>query len=140
MGAGSRSHVNNLVCGPDDLLFVFHDNDRVAKVTQFLQCIDKHRGVTRVESDTGFVEDIKRACQTASERGCQVDSLRFTSREGVGKPVEGKIGEPHLYEETQPLLYLLQKAACNLLLLAVEHQLPEEAVCFTDGDGGDLCN
>jgi len=87
MGAGSRSHINNLVGRPDDLLLVFHHNDRVAKVTQFLKYIDKQRGVTRVESDAGFVKDIKRAHQAASERSGQVDALRFTTREGVGQPV-----------------------------------------------------
>ncbi len=41
MDAGSRTHVNDLVSGPDNFFLMFHHDDCVAKVPKLLQHIDQ---------------------------------------------------------------------------------------------------
>ena len=54
-----RSHVDEVVCGPHDLLVVLHDDHRVAQRLQFFQYVDQTVRIATVQSDAGLVEDIQ---------------------------------------------------------------------------------
>ena len=41
MLTGTRSNVHNIVCRTHRILIMFHDNDRISKITQMLQCSEQ---------------------------------------------------------------------------------------------------
>ena len=61
--ACAGTDVDDMVGGEHGVLVMFDNDDAVADVAQFLEGVDKFPVVALVQSDAGFVEDIKNACE-----------------------------------------------------------------------------
>ena len=130
--SGFRANVDDVVGSAHDVFVVFHHNDRIAHIAEFLKHVDKAFGVARVQTDGGFVEDVETAHQTTAEGGGEIDALAFSSRQTVGQAVEGEIVEAHFFEEMQAVVDFRQQALCHLLFVVGELELGKPESEFFD--------
>ena len=65
--SGVGTDVNNIICCTNDFLVMFYNYYRVTELLQLAQHINQAVGVTAVQTDTGFVEDIEATYKTASQ-------------------------------------------------------------------------
>ena len=101
--------VDDPVGGPDGLLVVLDDEDRVAQVAQPGEGRDELRVVALVEPDRRLVEDVQDAHQRRPDLGRQADPLGLAARQGHARPVEGQVVEPDVDEEAEPRDDLLEQ-------------------------------
>ena len=113
----SGTDVHQQVAGLHHFPVVFHHDDRIADVPQFLQHGDKPVGIPLVQTDGGLVQDVHRTHQGTSQGRGQVDALGFPARKGRGGAIERQIPQPHLAQETDPPADLRQNARGDLLLI-----------------------
>ena len=117
--SGARSDVYDIVRLSHHILVVFHYDDRVADVAQFLQRGYQPFVVALVESDARLVEDVEQVDQLRADLRSQSDALTLTSRQGARLAVECQVVETHLEHEVDACAYLFQDFRGNLLLLGV---------------------
>ena len=72
-----------------------------------LQRGDKALVIALVQLDGGLVEDVEHAHEARSYLGRQTDALRFPARERRRGALEREVVEPHVHEEAQASLDLL---------------------------------
>ena len=94
--------VDDPVGGPDRLLVVLDDEDRVAEVAQPGQGRDQLGVVALVQPDRRLVEDVQDAHQGRADLGRQPDPLGLAARQRHARPVEGQVVEPDVDEEAEP--------------------------------------
>ena len=97
---------------------MLHHHHGIADVAQVFQHPNQLLGVTRMQADTRFIQDVERAHQTAAQRGRQVDTLRLAARQTTGRPVQREVSEPHIHQESQALYQLGQNVLANHLIVA----------------------
>ncbi len=107
--AGPGPDVHDPVRGPDRLLVVLDDEDRVAEVAQARQRRDELGVVALVEPDRRLVEDVQDAHQRRADLGRQADPLGLAAGQGHAGPVEGQVVEPDVDEEPEPRHDLLEQ-------------------------------
>ena len=107
--AGPGPDVDDPVGGPDGLLVVLDDEDRVAEVAQPGQRRDELGVVALVEPDRRLVEDVQDAHQRRPDLGRQPDPLRLAAGQRHARPVEGQVVEPDVDEEAEPRDDLLEQ-------------------------------
>ena len=105
---GPGPDVDDPVRGPDRLLVVLDDEDRVAEVAQPGQRRDELGVVALVEADRRLVEDVQDAHQRRADLGREADPLRLAARQRHARPVEGQVVEPDVDEEPEPRDDLLE--------------------------------
>ena len=66
------------------------------------------------------------------------DALALTAAEGVGRTVQGQIGQPHVVDVVQAVPYLFQSPGCDLLLVGQKLQRVEEGNQVLDAHGHEL--
>ena len=93
-----------MVGGADDVGVVFDDEDGVAEVAEVMEDPDQAFGVTGVEADGGFIEDVTSADEAGAEAGGELDALGFAPGEGGGEAVESEVFEADAIEEFEALL------------------------------------
>ena len=79
MHARAGSDVHHIICGADSVLIVFHHNQRVAQIAEFLQGGEQLVIVALVQTDTRFIENIQHAGQIGSDLRRQSDALALTA-------------------------------------------------------------
>src|SRR5262245_59062454 len=77
--AGPRTHLHNMICGPNSLLIMLNDNNGVTDVAQTLECRDHLYVVLRMKSDARLVEDIQHSHPSRTDLCGQPDPLGFTA-------------------------------------------------------------
>jgi len=77
------------------------DNNRVPHVSQAMDDTDEALGITLVEADTRFVQDVERAYEATSELRREGHALALPTGEGAGESVKGQITQADLIEEGQ---------------------------------------
>jgi len=112
---------------------MFHHHYRIAQLLELAEYVDQAVRIPAVKPDTGFVEDVETAHQTASQRSGQVDALAFAARERITEPVQGEIPQSHIDQETDAAVDLCQDAACHGLVVFVQFKRIEELLQFGDG-------
>ena len=100
--------VDDPVGGPDRLLVVLDDEDRVAEVAQPGQRRDQLRVVALVEPDRRLVEDVQDAHQRRPDLGREPDPLGLAARQRDARPVERQVVQPDVDEEPEPRDDLLE--------------------------------
>lgn len=73
-----------------------------------------------MQADAGFVEDVERTDQTASQRGGQIDALAFSSRERIAQTVECQVSRANVGQEVEPVVYFIQQTLGDGLIVFVE--------------------
>ena len=71
--------VDEKVCRTHYFLIVLNYHHGITYVPQFLQNFYQPVRVTRMETDTGFVQDVEGAYEGTSKGGHEIDSLAFSS-------------------------------------------------------------
>jgi hypothetical protein len=79
-----RSHIYKVVGGPDRLLVVLDDDERVPEVPQPHEGVEQSPIVPLVQPDGRLVEDVENANETAADLGGEPDALGFTTRQSTG--------------------------------------------------------
>ena len=90
---------------------MLHHDDGVPLVAQRLQDADEPVRVAGVQPHRRLVEDEERADEPRAERGGEGDPLRLPSRQRGRGAIEGQVVEPHVLEEGQPAVHLVQRPA-----------------------------
>ena len=95
---------------------VLHDEHRVAAVAQPAEQCQQAVGVARVQSDRGLVQHVQRVHQPGAERVGERDPLRLAAGQRAGLPVERQVAQPHIAEEAEPRVELVQDQMRDLAL------------------------
>ena len=103
MNAGSRSHVDNIVCCQDSIAVVLHDQDTVSKSYKVSECGEQLVVVAGVQSDARFVQNIEHPNQGRAYLRCKADSLSFAPRKRVGSAVERKVVKADVDQKSDAL-------------------------------------
>ena len=117
---GPGPDVHDPVRGPDGLLVVLDDEDRVAEVAQPGQRGDELGVVALVQPDRRLVEDVQDAHQGRPDLGGQPDPLGLAARQRDARPVQGQVVEPDVDEEPEPRDDLLEQLVGDRPLALVE--------------------
>ena len=80
-----------MVCGLHHLEVMFHDNERIAEVTQAVKRVQEFRGIAFVEANRRLVKHIKHAFEAATNLACQADTLGFTARERIARTIKANV-------------------------------------------------
>ena len=75
----ARANVNHAVRMTHRILVVFHDEEAVALGSQALQHFEQFIIVTRMQTDTRFVQNIQHALQARTHGACEPDTLRLAT-------------------------------------------------------------
>ena len=135
-----RTQFDQIVGGLHHLAVVFDDDHRVALDCQLSQNAGERRGVTRVETDGRFVEDVERADQTGAELIGQGCSLGLSSRERAGLAGECQIAEAHAEEKAKLGRQLSENVAGDLLFIGREGEGCDPRGSFFDREIRHLMN
>ena len=108
------------VGGTHDVLVVLHHHHGIAKVAELVQDLYEPFRVARVQAYGRFVQNVKAAHQSRTERSGQVDALALAARQGVGQTVEGKVRQAYVHQELEPGPYLHQQTHGYLLFVLRE--------------------
>ena len=99
---------------------MLHDEHGIAEIAQALQGVEQAGVVPLVQADGGLVQHIEHARQARADLRGEADALALAARQGAGRPRQGQVVQPHLHQEPQAIVDLLQDAAGDLLLLRRE--------------------
>ena len=79
--AGFRPHIDDIIGGQHHVLVMFHHDDGVARITQFLQGIDETEVIALVQTDTWFIKNLKHIHELRADLGSQADTLALSTRQ-----------------------------------------------------------
>ena len=96
------------------ILVVFHHDERIADVSQPAKCLQQFFIVLLVQSDTGFVQNVKNAHQPRADLSRKADPLRFSSGQGRRRSGQGQIIQSHVGQKCQSAAYLLDDFSSDL--------------------------
>ena len=99
---------------------MLYHNNRITQVAQLLQHLDEAFRVTAMQANTRFVQDVKAAHKTASQRGSEVDALALAARKAIGSTVESKVTQTDIQQVLQSIPYFCENAFSNLFLVFIE--------------------
>ena len=74
-----RSHINHIVGSQHHIFIMFNYYNRVPHITELLQRTDQSQIVTLVQSDTGFIQNIKYIHQLGTNLCSETNTLAFTT-------------------------------------------------------------
>src|SRR5579859_2824104 len=106
--AGARSEVEDIIGCGDGLGVVLDHEDGISQIAQALETFDQPVRVARMQADGRLIKDVERADQLGSQGRGKLDALGFAAGKRGGEAIEREIFEPHLIQEAEPLLNLLQ--------------------------------
>ena len=134
----ARPDVDDPVGAADGVLVVLDDDQRVAHVAQPGQRLDQPVVVALVQPDRGLVEDVEHAHQPGADLGGQPDALRLTAGQGARGPLEGEVVEPHVEQETEPRVDLLDAPLAICVSAVVSSSIAQERVALADRQTADV--
>ena len=98
---GIGSDVDDVVGSTHHLLIMLDDDNCIAQVSQTVNDTDEALGITLVQTDTRFVQDVERAYEAAPELRRESHTLALPTGEGAGETVKRQIAQADLIEEGQ---------------------------------------
>ena len=123
---GDNMSTVNPCSGPDvdevvrlqhHVLVVFDDDYGITSIPQGLKALDEAFVVPLVQPDARFIEDVEHFGEPATDLRRQPNALRFPSRQGTGRAIQGEVVQPYVHQKAQPSVDLLQWLAQNRALL-----------------------
>ena len=126
MLAGAGAKVDHVVGGPNRLLVVLDDDDRVAEIAQVRERRQQLAVVALVQADRRLVEDVQHPGQVGADLRGQPDALPLPARQRGGAAVQRQIADPDVVQEADAVANLPQHPARDQRfalgeLEAVEH-------------------
>ena len=64
-----------MICGSHGLFVVLDHNDRVSLIAQTLQAFQQHGVIARMQTNTGFIQNVNHTDQAAADLAGQSNSL-----------------------------------------------------------------
>src|SRR4030095_1696531 len=110
---GTRSEIDDVVCRPNRLFIMLHDDDRVAEIAKPGQGAEQFPVIALVQSDRRFVEDVKHPGQIGATLRGQPDALSLAARERRGTPSKCEIADADIVKKSQPILDFTKNAFGN---------------------------
>ncbi len=130
-----RAHIDNIIGGKNGIGIMFDDQDRVPDIPQGFQGLQEPEIVPGVESDTGFIQDIKDPHQMRADLGGQPDTLSFSAGQGGRGPIEGQVIQSYIGQKFQAVIDLFQYSTGDLSLPGVKLQVVKpDPASFTEKD------
>ena len=120
LASGTGSDVHEVVRLQHHVAVVFHHDDRISDVAQFLQRLYQQLVVTLVQSYRRLVEDVEHVHQLRTYLRSQSDALRLAARKCHRRTVERKVSEANAKQELDACGNLLQYLSGNALLPFVQ--------------------
>ena len=122
--ARAGADVDDPVGGADGVLVVLDDDQRVAQVAQPDQRLDEPAVVALVQPDGRLVEHVEHADQPGADLGGQPDALRLAAGERPGGAGQRQVVQPHVEQEPQPGLHLLEDRARRSCVCRASSTMP----------------
>ncbi len=91
VGTGTGTEINDVLGATDRVLIVLDHNDGVTLRFEFMQRVEQHQVVARMQADGRFVENVTDPAQVGAELRRETDALRLTATQGRRGTVERKI-------------------------------------------------
>ena len=136
--AGAGADVDDPVGGPDGVLVVLDDDERVAQVPQPGQGVDQPAVVALVQADARLVQDVEHADQAGADLRRQPDALRLAAGQRRGRARQREVVEADVEQEAEPRLDLLEHLGGDRPLALTELEAVEELARLPDGQAADL--
>ncbi len=99
---GPRPDVHHPVRGPDRVLVVLHDDQRVTQVPQPQQRLEQPVVVPLMQPDGRLVQHVQHPDQPRADLGGQPDPLGLAARQRGRRAVQGQVVQPHVEQEAHP--------------------------------------
>ena len=80
---------------------VFDGNDGVSAIAEFLENTNEPRLIPRVQTNRGFIQNIRDGRETVAQKTRQTDALSLTPRKRNGTTMQLKISKPHTRDKSQ---------------------------------------
>src|ERR1043166_3174236 len=93
-------------------------NDRIAQITKTPQCPQQSRIVALMQSDAGFIQNVKNPCKAGADLRRESNSLCLATRERTTLAIEREITKSDFNKELQSRLNLAHHIGHAGLLLA----------------------
>ncbi|OPZ71701.1 MAG: hypothetical protein BWY80_01275 [Firmicutes bacterium ADurb.Bin456] len=138
MYAGPGANIHNIIRCFDRIFIMFHDNHRISQIPQPLQCSQQAIVVTRMQSDTWFIQHIENPYQAGPHLGGQADTLGFTPGKTPCCSIQGQVLQPHIHQESQPFPDFFYHLPSNEQIPLVQLQLAEKIQGIPYGKSGKL--
>jgi hypothetical protein len=129
---GSGAEIDDVVRGAHDVGVVLHHDDGVTQFAEFHEDADEAARVAAVQPDGGLIEHIAGAYEAGTQRGGELDALRFAARECGREPVEREVVQADVVEELQALADFDQDLFGDGGLFGTQLQAIEKALRFRD--------
>ena len=100
--AAPRSDLDQVIRAANHRLFVLDHQKSVSFVAQAAEHADQPVNISRMKSDTRFIEHKKGVDQGGAQASRQIHSLHFTAREGARRTVQREISEPDIDQIVEP--------------------------------------
>ena len=84
MNAGARSHVDDVIGGPDRFLVMLDHHHRIAEIAQVFQRLQQPCIVALMQPDRRLIEHIEHAGKSRADLRGQPDALAFAARKRTG--------------------------------------------------------
>ena len=115
--ARRRSHVDQMVGGPDRILIMFHNKNGVAQIAQTPQRDQQPFIVTLMQPDGRFVQYVQHAGEAGADLAGEADALRLPPRQRRRPACQCQIIQSDIDQEPQTVDDFSQDAAGNFLPL-----------------------
>ena len=133
-----RPDVDHPVGGPDGVLVVLDDDQRVPQVAQPQQRLEQPVVVPLVQPDGRLVEHVQHPDQPGTDLGGQPDPLRLTAGQRGRRPVQGQVVQPDVEQETHPGVDFLHDPRGDLPVAVGKLQGQQELGQLADGQRAQL--
>ena len=104
---------------------MFHHDDGVPYIPEFLENLYQAVGVATVKADAGLVEDVERPDEGASERRGQIDALAFSTTQRGTLPVQSQVAQPDIGQKLKPAVDFRQESLGYFSVARLQAQVPE---------------
>ena len=135
---GAGADIHNIVRRPHSVLIVFHHDHAVAQVPQVDQGPEQLVVVPLVQANAGLIQNVGYPHQAGTDLGGQADPLGLPAGQGPCCPGQGQIVQPHIHQESQPGLDLLQNRGADGPLHLRQLQMFQIILNLGQGHGGQL--
>src|SRR4029453_7096917 len=101
---GTRSEIDDVICRPNRLFVMLHDDDRIAEIAKPGQGTQQFPVIALVQSNRRFVEDVEHPSQISANLRREPDALPLAARERRGAPSKREIADADIVKKSQPIL------------------------------------
>ena len=123
----ARTKIKNVVGSPNRFFIVLDHDDGIPKIAQSSKRSEQARVVALMQTDAGFIENVKNASQTGADLCREPYPLRFAAGKRAALAIQCEIAEPDLDEKLQARANLADNVCYDGLLLLGQVETANES-------------